>query len=67
MESGLSESVIPYPSGKEDAMKTLWFLLWIPALVVFYLSLHDELVRERRRQSLARTPLASNRATHHSQ
>jgi len=48
-------------------MKTLWFLLWIPALVVFYLSLHDELVRERRRQSLARTPLASNRATHHSQ
>jgi len=40
-------------------MKTLWFLLWIPALVVFYLSLHDELVRERRRQSLARTPLAS--------
>ena len=39
---------LPLAGGERwDAMKAFWFLLWIPAVVIFYLSIHDEVLRER--------------------
>jgi hypothetical protein len=29
-------------------MKALFFLLWIPAIILFYLSLHNEILKETR-------------------
>jgi len=46
-------------------MKALWFLLWIPALGVFYLSIHDEFVRERRQQNVQRPAVLASHTPHH--
>jgi hypothetical protein len=46
-------------------MKALWFLLWVPALLIFYLSIHDEFVRERRRHRADRSPVTSRPPVHH--
>jgi len=46
-------------------MKALWFLLWIPALVVFYLSIRDEFIRERQRQNVQRPAVLAGHTPHH--
>ena len=50
--------------GKVDAMKAFWFLLWIPAIVVFYLSLHDEVLRERQLREHRPKPVLPHHAAH---
>lgn len=46
------------------AMKYLVFLLWIPALIILYLSIHQEVQAERERSAAYEKPRVTAHAAH---
>jgi hypothetical protein len=47
------------------AMRYLVFLFWLPALVVLYLSVHQEILSEKGRVAREKPPMTVHAAHHH--
>ena len=46
-------------------MKYLVFLFWLPALLVLYLSIHQEIVSEKGRVAEDKPPMTAHARHHH--